>query len=188
MDMADAQPRQMLSSTHLLQRRSRSNDMLAPPQFPHLLHSQAHPNGGRVATPIYGHFISPDVNLIASNHGPVSSALLSPLIHEEDESDWWRRRWLPSPNDDLDEPNTAMGGADGMIDTLNINPLVLDGTTTSQIPITRPECGLAIFQRRTQPDGRNDGHRSIRLTMGYRADCEKCVHRVPGHYSHIVRG
>lgn len=25
------------------------------------------------------------------------------------------------------------------------------------------------------------------LVMGYRADCEKCRCRVPGHYSHIVR-
>jgi hypothetical protein len=27
----------------------------------------------------------------------------------------------------------------------------------------------------------------ISFSMGYRADCEKCQMRVPGHYSHIVR-
>ncbi|KAJ5092115.1 hypothetical protein NUU61_006985 [Penicillium alfredii] len=25
------------------------------------------------------------------------------------------------------------------------------------------------------------------LVMGYRADCDKCRHKVPGHYSHIIR-
>lgn len=28
--------------------------------------------------------------------------------------------------------------------------------------------------------------RGTRVTMGYRADCDKCVKRVPGHYSHIA--
>lgn len=25
-----------------------------------------------------------------------------------------------------------------------------------------------------------------KVTMGYRADCAKCLQRVPGHYSHVV--
>jgi hypothetical protein len=25
------------------------------------------------------------------------------------------------------------------------------------------------------------------IAMGFRADCDKCQRRVPGHYSHIVR-
>lgn len=35
---------------------------------------------------------------------------------------------------------------------------------------------------------RNVGNagRTARLHMGYRTDCEKCVARVPGHYSHII--
>lgn len=28
--------------------------------------------------------------------------------------------------------------------------------------------------------------RNARLHMGFRADCEKCQQRVPGHYSHII--
>lgn len=30
------------------------------------------------------------------------------------------------------------------------------------------------------------GGGQVRLSMGYRADCDKCVRRVPGHYSHVV--
>lgn len=26
-----------------------------------------------------------------------------------------------------------------------------------------------------------------KLSMGYRADCEKCRARVPGHYNHVIR-
>ena len=26
------------------------------------------------------------------------------------------------------------------------------------------------------------------LSMGYRADCDKCRARVPGHYTHVLRG
>ncbi|KAJ9651605.1 hypothetical protein H2198_009108 [Neophaeococcomyces mojaviensis] len=32
----------------------------------------------------------------------------------------------------------------------------------------------------------SNGGRTARLHMGYRADCEKCIARVPGHYSHII--
>ena len=29
--------------------------------------------------------------------------------------------------------------------------------------------------------------RKVTFCMGFRADCEKCQHKVPGHYSHIIR-
>ncbi|GAA5848279.1 hypothetical protein JCM8547_004467 [Rhodosporidiobolus lusitaniae] len=34
--------------------------------------------------------------------------------------------------------------------------------------------------------GGGGGKGGWKLTMGYRPDCEKCVGRVPGHYSHVV--
>ena len=33
-----------------------------------------------------------------------------------------------------------------------------------------------------------EGKEKVSLSMGYRADCEKCRSRVPGHWSHVVRG
>lgn len=43
-------------------------------------------------------------------------------------------------------------------------------------------------QRSNHQHNRNtsSGGRTARLHMGYKADCEKCVARVPGHYSHII--
>ncbi|KAI9837161.1 MAG: hypothetical protein M1837_003122 [Sclerophora amabilis] len=39
---------------------------------------------------------------------------------------------------------------------------------------------------RHRPNGDKQGKPA--LAMGYRADCEKCRARVPGHYSHVMRG
>lgn len=55
--------------------------------------------------------------------------------------------------------------------------------------------GLGLRSRREQIDTTMDDHdshpssshrRAPRLQMGFRADCEKCIDRVPGHYSHIL--
>ncbi|OAX78970.1 hypothetical protein ACJ72_06718 [Emergomyces africanus] len=41
----------------------------------------------------------------------------------------------------------------------------------------------------TIPQREKTGRTSkISIAMGYRADCDKCQRRVPGHYSHIIRG
>lgn len=71
-------------------------------------------NGGRVPTPIYGHFTSTDVNMDTSEaamsnfiHPAARFQLgrthniLSPMMSEdgESEADWWHRRRLPSPAD-----------------------------------------------------------------------------------------
>ncbi|GAA5877460.1 hypothetical protein JCM16303_003341 [Sporobolomyces ruberrimus] len=34
--------------------------------------------------------------------------------------------------------------------------------------------------------GNSGGKRGWKITMGYRPDCEKCLQRLPGHYSHVV--
>ncbi|EEH04437.1 conserved hypothetical protein [Histoplasma capsulatum G186AR] len=41
----------------------------------------------------------------------------------------------------------------------------------------------AIPQRK-----KTGGPNKMSIAMGYRADCDKCQRRVPGHYSHIIRG
>ncbi|TKA56259.1 hypothetical protein B0A53_01551 [Rhodotorula sp. CCFEE 5036] len=39
---------------------------------------------------------------------------------------------------------------------------------------------------RKQSGGTDGGGGGWKVTMGYRADCIKCLQRVPGHYSHVV--
>jgi hypothetical protein len=171
---------------------------------------QSDANGGRVPTPIYGHFTSTDVNMDTSeaalnsfihpaarfqlrhNHN-----ILSPMMSEEGESeaDWWRKRRLPSPaespimsqrmeTDELTSP--------GVMDVLSFDNMkthnsgILNGADQSP-PLScssRGSKGHAMFERRSDPG--SDTPRKGKLVMGFRADCEKCQKRVPGHYSHIV--
>lgn len=37
-----------------------------------------------------------------------------------------------------------------------------------------------------QEYGAAGGHKQPRISMGFRADCLKCLARVPGHYSHLI--
>ena len=167
-------------------------------------------NGGRIPTPIYGHFTSTDVNMDTSEaalnsfiHPAARFQLrhchnvLSPMMSEDSESeaDWWLRRRLPSPaesptmsqrmeTDDLTSP--------GMMDALSFDNVRnhdsgMDEETNPSPPLSytsKGSKGHAMFERRSDPGP--DAPRKGKLLMGFRADCEKCQKRVPGHDSHIV--
>jgi hypothetical protein len=32
-----------------------------------------------------------------------------------------------------------------------------------------------------------EGSRKVAFSMGFRADCDKCRERVPGHYNHVLK-
>ena len=188
MEMVDSQPRERFSSPQPWQRQ-RSNDMLSPPRVSHLLDTHQRIGNDRMPTPIYGHFSNNDFNMETTGSGAGPSMSLSPLIREEEETHWWRGRRLPSPVDNADEHMTSVGQADGMMGRLNVNNVdnidparpfmsVLNGTS-----LWRP----VIDQQNGRSGDESGAPRAGRLTMGYRADCDKCVRRVPGHYSHIVR-
>ncbi|KAF7180487.1 hypothetical protein CNMCM7691_009778 [Aspergillus felis] len=51
------------------------------------------------------------------------------------------------------------------------------GTTESQQQATRSDC----------PNGPLLNKKKVSFAMGFRADCDKCLRKVPGHYSHIIR-
>ena len=167
-DMADSQPRSPL----LWQSRS----ILPPPQPQTSLSLPLNPSGGRIPTPIYGHFTN-DVGMDISGANTPATAV--PTIREEDE--WWRRRDLPSPASDQDSSMISpMGEADGMMGRLNVGsgPGIRSPTSRSSNAVN------PMFLHRTESQGTE---RSSRLLMGYRAECEKCRQKVPGHYSHIMR-
>lgn len=44
----------------------------------------------------------------------------------------------------------------------------------------------AVASRRAGRGAGGHAKAPVRFSMGYRADCEKCVRRVAGHYSHVV--
>lgn len=187
MDMVDSQPQEHFSSPQPWQRQ-RSNDMLAPPQSPYLLETQQRLGGERIATPIYGYFSGNDVNLDRSGTPNRPSTSLSPLIREEEESHWWRGHRLPSPVEQSEIHTSSMGQANGMMGRLNVS--TADSNLSSRMFTPISESPMSWQEQSEVQIGRLAGEadhpRSGRLTMGYRADCHKCVQRVPGHYSHIV--
>ena len=49
------------------------------------------------------------------------------------------------------------------------------------------ETEMDTSMEHSQPSQGGHGQgRGWKITMGYRSDCEKCLQRVPGHYTHVV--
>lgn len=166
LDMADSQPR---SSPPW-----QSQVTLSPPRSQPLLSIPVNPSGGRIPTPIYGHFTN-DISMDTSGQNTPATAV--PIIREDDE--WRRRGDLPSPTSDNEhQMMSPIGETDGMMGRLNV------GNETTSLPSRSAGSVNPMFLRR---DGDRGSERSSRLVMGYRADCEKCRQKVPGHYSHILR-
>ena len=186
MEMADSQPRDFSSPQPW--QRQRSNDMLAPLNLPLLLDTQDRQSSQRLATPIWGHFSDSDLNMDTNGVGARPSTTLSPFIREEEDATWWRGRRLPSPADTFDEIMTPISQAVGMMGRLHVD--TAGGHNVSQNDTPFP---ALLNQEHSVLEGQSerfrgelDAPRSRRLTMGFRADCGKCIQRVPGHYSHIV--
>lgn len=146
--------------------------------------SQPVNNTGRIPTPIYGHF---NTNLLQPSGPPnVSNITRTVLEVQPKETDWRRRGRLPSPVYDEDEPmSPAMGEA---IDQLKIHT---PGQAPSSFSNNFNRGQSALFERRASANGQRPRGGAVssgsRLMMGFKPDCEKCQHRVPGHYAHIVR-
>ncbi|KAI4143913.1 MAG: hypothetical protein L6R39_004389 [Caloplaca ligustica] len=123
-------------------------------------------NGGRIPTPIYGHFNHVDRNM--DMEIPEES---NPQTQQEIAHDLFlRRRRLPSPISE-DEAMDAPDGMGGMLGRLDMG-----STNTSQSPFKT---------NKMWGGGATKGKMTI--SMGYRADCDKCRMRVPGHYNHLIR-
>ncbi|KAL8690284.1 MAG: hypothetical protein Q9218_004234 [Villophora microphyllina] len=129
---------------------------------------QAVNSGGRIPTPIYGHFNPVDkrMDMDVSENKPQTQ---QEIAHDL----FLRRRRLPSPiseDEAMDDPD-GMGGMLGRLDMGS-----------------KPETSVPFKTNRmwgATPATPSKGKMTI--SMGYRADCEKCRLKVPGHYNHFVR-
>ncbi|KAJ5242439.1 uncharacterized protein N7469_000766 [Penicillium citrinum] len=63
----------------------------------------------------------------------------------------------------------------------------LDYGTVSPIPVAAHPMSRHASRQNTPTPPCPIPHRRSALVMGYRADCDKCRCKVPGHYSHIVQ-
>lgn len=90
------------------------------------------------------------------------------------EGDHWRRHML-----------SPIQGADEMMGRWAMETEEQDGKIEMEIP-EKAGTGQAHHPGRSRVEY-GTGRGKPMLVMGYRADCEKCRARVPGHYSHVVR-
>ncbi|KAL9625674.1 MAG: hypothetical protein Q9204_007774 [Flavoplaca sp. TL-2023a] len=125
-------------------------------------------NGGRIPTPIYGHFNHVDNYMdtdILNNELPTQQEVAHDLF--------LRRRRLPTPISE-DEAMDSPDGMGGMLGRLEMGPK----SAVAQVPFkTNKMWGAAS----TLAKGK------MSISMGYRADCDKCRMKVPGHYNHWIR-
>ena len=184
-DMVDAQLPGPMSSP-LPWQRSRSNDMLAPPQMSRILGSQASFGAERATLPF-------EVQRDGSDwpvRGPGQStrATLQPMIRPEDQPNWHQRLRVTSASNEAVATRTQVGPAGGMMDRHHVSSNAL-GPPMSHHGMPAPDPGVDMtgFHEGMVASHRcDDPRRPWRVTMGYRADCEKCIQKIPGHYSHIV--
>ena len=126
--------------------------------------------GGRLPTPIYGHFQQSIDAKMEMGEDPEN---IIPRSQQEVEyENYVRRRRQPTPiteDEAMAEFPTTTGSMTGHD---SINAYLHNG---QQTPIKTPH-GFVTF-----PRGR------LSFSMGFRADCEMCRSRVPGHTNHIFR-
>ncbi|KAI9881280.1 MAG: hypothetical protein M1830_005566 [Pleopsidium flavum] len=118
------------------------------------------------------------------------------------------RRRLPSPISESDDESmvSPTSGAGGMLGRLNVHHIADPGEEDEGIGEGRASGGMNVENQQ------HDNHHKVAvskagwgtpkdtiageagrkvgktiLVMGYRADCEKCRTRVPGHWSHFIR-
>ena len=99
---------------------------------------------------------------------------------------------LPSPVSDTDMAMTD-SGPDMQMQTIladeypyRVPTPGLDYGTVSPIPVAAHPMSRHASRQNTPTPPCSAPHRRSALVMGYRADCDKCRCKVPGHYSHIV--
>ena len=179
MDMADAQP-------SVSPRSWEDNDiaMVTPPR-PVMMNvssetpsreSQEAVHGRRVATPRWGHFRSIDMSMEMYDHAED----MDPGSSRTPQLEWnhralLRERRLPSPISE----DRSMVSSPTMVGVPPESSKLINATAMEQ---DRRHKDPASNERSSIPTSGK-----TMLSMGYRADCEKCRTRVPGHYNHVIR-
>ena len=137
-------------------------------------------NTGRLPTPIYGHFQQP-LQPPQMNMLPSAATDITPPRSEKDVEyeQYLRGRRLPSPiseDEAMDFPPAPKN-----------SPLETSAPFETCMPEPQPR-GLRTPARIAQPlTGQSPPRGKIMFSMGFRADCEMCRNRVPGHSNHIFR-
>lgn len=146
-----------------------NNGSVQPSPIPRSLINQSlNISESRRATPIHSHFtvnMSAGIMMESEPIQPSDGRPCKDLSTGKGErTDEWHHRRLPSP---ISEDEDALANT--------VNASASDAGFREQ---TRQPPGV------TKPASTKG---KMTLSMGYRADCDKCRRKVPGHYSHIIR-
>ncbi|KAL2426883.1 hypothetical protein ABEF95_001715 [Exophiala dermatitidis] len=165
-----------IAGTQARVRRARSNDIIGPYRDSNFLSSTINAcDRERVPTPIscnFDHRVN-DLPSVPRHHFPPLRTNLSPMIEQES---WINRDGLPSPTEDQDQ-DTAM-----LLDHNNNGSGSRHVTRNGGFEPQSMERHMAHLEGSYSP-GRT---RTAKLHMGFLQGCEKCLQKVPGHYSHIL--
>ena len=169
------------------------------PIYPHFTGLSTPPDG-RINTP----GLRPPPNLqVSPAPRPASRPRISTNTEQQDA--FLRRRRLPSPiseDENMDSPTNITKNALRDLDMSATTPATQrfpeHDLMTPETPGFMPGQSLSSStptrwsptggRRRSDAvsGGGGEGGKVV-FSMGFRADCEKCRERVPGHYSHVLR-
>jgi hypothetical protein len=111
-----------------------------------------------------------------------ASRMLPPPRKQANSQDEDRSRRMPSPiSEDEDIPDTPTALTQSQLSRLSV--------TTHHRVDDEMDAIMGSSLLPPTPRGRKRSGALLgvgRFSMGYREDCEKCVQRVPGHYSHFL--
>ena len=131
---------------------------------------QHQPSGGRLPTPIYGHFQQSIDARMDTGEDPEN---IIPRTQQEIEYEKYvRRRRLPTP---IDEDEVMNSWATTENPTMGLGNL--HGQFSSKYTWPTPSSTVTPPARATR----------LSFSMGIRADCDLCRMKVPGHSNHIFR-
>ena len=154
--------------------------------------TQSNLTGGRLPTPIYGHFQRSIDAKVEMGANPQTHA--SRLQQEMENENYVRRRRLPTPIDE-DESMECSSTMSGDLIYLHLgghsrrggvdytyHPSQIFGSAENNNPFYSISDTLASSANYfTVPPPRKSS-----FSMGPRANCELCIRRVPGHSNHII--
>lgn len=185
MDMIDSQPpsspspwNDTMSTTMSTPPRPSSFALLSKPSSQD---SQDGNNGGRIPTPRWGHFRSIESSIDMYDRTDAACyAATDSLQLEVDHGLFLRRRRLPTPISEDENMVSPTGMTEETMERPDTGTVPSPGMP-SWDQFGSGKIDMAIPASPVPKTGRT------MLSMGYRADCEKCRTRVPGHYNHVIQ-
>jgi hypothetical protein len=153
---------------------------LSPGSF----HNESSPSiAGRIPTPIHSSF-APFIRAEkASRHHDMDFADDEALVER-----FRRGRRLPSPiSEGETSPSVIVAGFEEMqMEVDHSSQPEPERETPTKKGHTRSKHSLRAWTSLGGETGAPNGGMKRSFSMGYRADCEKCRMKVPGHFSHII--